>query len=488
MNEHQFNKIFYSDIKKNIINKCKFKKYYNKFIKNKNKTTYDKLIHFIIYKFNQVKSNYITKTQIIKQYINELILFDHNNKIIFNSYFIANNQNTYDNYNYNYIINNTDNFTANRNIIYKKQIIGKLFNRKIIHNLTENLKNLKTENLYISTGSSWKQICYVGYYMNYDNFNIFIDNAINNGITHIILEFIILKLNNNGTNDSLTFADTILNWTTFTSSQQSTLLNKIRNANMQLMASFGGATSFTDGFQQILNSPNYSDPNTLANDIVNWLYINNIPAIDLDIEFIPPVNVYPNTINLINYLGELSSCIKNLGNIQFGYYPIVSHAPQTPYFNGNYYNYIYNQIEQLYGSSIDFYNVQYYNQGNYSYTSYNSIFTLDTDFNASVSQLINANEVNILYCNIPSYKIIVGKPSNQNDVSIENGFIYLYSTDSTYTATMTNYVNINSTSEYSDLVSWYTNGGIMIWIYDIQQNTSYYSNSQLLSYNYNVKH
>jgi hypothetical protein len=479
MNEQQFDNIFYNNVKKNILDKCKFKIFYCRFNKNKNEKTYNDLINYIVYKFNYIKSNYITNTKIIKQYIRNLIFYDSNNKIIFNSYFIANNQNNYSNYVSNKIIDNTNGFILNRIIRENKYIIGKIYSKNIVYSFPDTT---------VETSSSWKQTCYVGYYMDYDSFNSFIDVASSNGITHIILEFIILILNNNGTNDSLTFADTVTNWASFSSSQQTTLLNKIRNAGMQLVASFGGATSFTGGFQQVLNSPNYYNPNTLATDLVNWLYTNNIPAIDLDIEFIPSVNVYPNTLNLVNYLGELSASIKQLANTKFGYYPIVSHAPQTPYFNGSYFGYIYNQLEQLYGSSIDFYNIQFYNQGNYSYTTYDGIFTLDNSFNASVLQLINASTINTLYSNIPGNKIVVGKPSNENEVSIENGFVYLYSTDPTYQSTMTNYVNMNLTSQYTDLVNWYTNGGTMIWIYDIQQNTSYYPNSQLLSYFSNTKH
>ena len=40
--------------------------------------------------------------------------------------------------------------------------------------------------------------------------------------------------------------------------------------------------------------------------------------IDLDIEFIPTTSVYSQTINLVNYLGNLSSDIKNLSNSKFG--------------------------------------------------------------------------------------------------------------------------------------------------------------------------
>lgn len=44
---------------------------------------------------------------------------------------------------------------------------------------------------------------------------------------------------------------------------------------------------------------------------------------------------------------------------------IISHAPQAPYFKSEYYqNGGYVTVDQEVGSLIDFYNVQFYNQGN----------------------------------------------------------------------------------------------------------------------------
>ena len=135
--------------------------------------------------------------------------------------------------------------------------------------------------------------------------------------------------------------------------------------------------------------------------------------------------------------------------------------------------YTYNKIEQLYGSYIDFYNIQYYNQGNI-YTDYNSLFIKDgpndgTGFNAAVLQLINANGVNTLYFPIPDFKIVVGKPNNPLEVSNTQGFINLYSNNKN-DLTMNNYVNMTKTSQDKDLQNWYKYGGIMIWIYKNEDN------------------
>ena len=185
---------------------------------------------------------------------------------------------------------------------------------------------------------------------------------------------------------------------------------------------------------------------------------------------------------------------KNLSNSKFGYYISVSHAPQTPYFNGSStysnFGYIYNQVEYLYGYAIDFYNIQYYNQGNYDYTTYDQLFTNDTYYYASVKQLINASSINSLYNNIPVNKIVLGKCVSSEvyySPPAEMGYIVLYSATST-DLTMNNYIKTTSTSTDTDIINWYSSGGIMVWLYRVDQSSTVYDNTQLLSYYNNVKH
>jgi chitinase len=50
---------------------------------------------------------------------------------------------------------------------------------------------------------------------------------------------------------------------------------------------------------------------------------------------------------------------------------ILTHSPQAPYFSSTKYkNGGYVNINQQVGNLIDFYNVQFYNQGNTSYDTY----------------------------------------------------------------------------------------------------------------------
>jgi len=89
---------------------------------------------------------------------------------------------------------------------------------------------------------------------------------------------------------------------------------------------------------------------------------------------------------------------------------IISHAPQAPYFMTTYAsNYL--QIEEQVGNLIDFYNIQFYNQGDTAYATYDSLF-LQADGWASGTaiQQIHAS-------GIPLEKIVVGKPVAPQDAT-----------------------------------------------------------------------
>lgn len=62
------------------------------------------------------------------------------------------------------------------------------------------------------------------------------------------------------------------------------------------------------------------------------------------------------------------------------------------------------------GNLIDFYNVQFYNQGDTKYNSYDELFLKATGFfsGTSVREIIARG--------VPSNKIVIGKPSAQIDV------------------------------------------------------------------------
>ena len=77
---------------------------------------------------------------------------------------------------------------------------------------------------------------------------------------------------------------------------------------------------------------------------------------------------------------------------------LISHAPQAPYFGGNY-SHGYSTIYKL-TPDVDFFNVQFYNQGNL-YQTYETLFVERKD-GSSLQQIVKQG--------VPQNKIVVGKP------------------------------------------------------------------------------
>lgn len=63
------------------------------------------------------------------------------------------------------------------------------------------------------------------------------------------------------------------------------------------------------------------------------------------------------------------------------------------------------------GNTIDFYNVQFYNQGDTQYNTYDTLFV------ASGSVFSNTAVYEIIKRGIPSKKIVIGKPVTQGDAA-----------------------------------------------------------------------
>ena len=106
---------------------------------------------------------------------------------------------------------------------------------------------------------------------------------------------------------------------------------------------------------------------------------------------------------LITFTQKLRSMIPN---------HIITHAPQAPYFstekykNGGYVN-VHRQV----GNLIDFYNVQFYNQGNTSYDTYEKLFV------SSGAYFPGTSVKEICEKGVPLEKIVVGKPATTSDAT-----------------------------------------------------------------------
>lgn len=124
---------------------------------------------------------------------------------------------------------------------------------------------------------------------------------------------------------------------------------------------------------------------------------------------------------------------------------LITHAPQAPYFKKKFYkNGAYITVNSLIGSTIDFYNVQFYNQGDTKYNSYNLLFVNSSGYfpGTSVKEIVARG--------VPAKKIIVGKPVTSLDAG--SGWMDL------------TILGDASLKAYNDpSLKWY--GGIMLWQY-----------------------
>jgi len=331
-----------------------------------------------------------------------------------------------------------------------------------------------------STGSNnWKQINYIGYSFNSsDQLNNYIELAHDNNITHINLEFIILGADYNGTINwsELVLSDTVLSWSNLTDDERKNIKNTLNQYNIKLMASFGGATSFEYNFSNTWkneSSKYYISDNgpfktiedsatALGNDLAVLAETYILDGIDLDIENFPLKSTYNGDYDdIYHYLGFISKAIKTYNNNL-----IVSHAPQPPFWNSENWPSLYLNTEKYYGNYINFYNWQYYNEGEY-YNNEKSIFVDDTlngnpGFGGAVLQIYK-NADGIITC--PLDKIIVGRATDAeiNSIISWDDWTKIINSKSEYNSEYTSQQN-------TDLQEWYKVSGVMVWFYNINNN------------------
>jgi len=198
-------------------------------------------------------------------------------------------------------------------------------------------------------------------------------------------------------------------WAGVDQNTQQQTMQTIHNNGGIVLVSFGGST----------DTPYGRDAYTLGTNVGNWAVQNNLDGVDFDLEnfnggFTAGNMDGPTTIQWVATI--TNACRNVIGNQRY-----ISHAPQAPYFgpignsgtwvgsNGGYTG-VYAQA-----SSIDFFNVQFYNQGPNCYVDYNGLFTSSCgDFPlTSIGEIYKGG--------IPLNKIVCGKYTNQGEAS--NGWV-----------------------------------------------------------------
>ncbi|EAR98196.1 chitinase-like protein cluster protein (macronuclear) [Tetrahymena thermophila SB210] len=170
------------------------------------------------------------------------------------------------------------------------------------------------------------------------------------------------------------------------------------------IAAFGG-TDF----------PTSQNPLDVANKLSDWIKSNPyIDGVDID---------YEDNEAILNGTGvQWLIAFQQQIRFRLGNKYIITHAPQAPYFSKQYYQGggYYNLHKQV-GNSIDWYNIQFYNQGDSNtYDSFEKLFVCSGPpfLETSYREIIQINQ-------IPIEKLVLGKPATKQDV-YNTGYVNPY--------------------------------------------------------------
>ncbi|KAL4482071.1 hypothetical protein ABPG73_000595 [Tetrahymena malaccensis] len=189
------------------------------------------------------------------------------------------------------------------------------------------------------------------------------------------------------------------------SEAQKTILDLFHQKQKKLFIAAFGGTDF----------PTSQNPLDVANKLSDW--VKNNPYIDgIDID-------YEDNEAILNGTGvQWLIIFQQQLRLRLGNQYIITHAPQAPYFSKQYYQEGgYYKLHKQVGHSIDWYNIQFYNQGDS-----NTYDTFDKLFISSGPPFLGTSYKEIIQINqIPIEKLVLGKPATKQDV-YNTGYVNPY--------------------------------------------------------------
>ncbi|KAG7444943.1 glycoside hydrolase [Guyanagaster necrorhizus] len=216
-------------------------------------------------------------------------------------------------------------------------------------------------------------------------------------------------------------------WTTLTSSERSAVKSEYAAAGISLIVSAFGSTD--------VPTTTGADPVATANTMAAWVIEYDLDGIDIDYEDFDAMDSGTAEAWLTSFTTQLRV------NLPLGSY-IISHAPVAPWFTPTYYpGGGYLKVHANVGSLIDWYNVQFYNQGSTEYTTCSGLLTTSSSTwpQTALFQIANSG--------VPLAKLVIGKPATASDAS-------------------SGYMNISTLATCLQTAKdqgW--NGGAMVWEY-----------------------
>ncbi|EIW74224.1 glycoside hydrolase family 18 protein [Coniophora puteana RWD-64-598 SS2] len=199
-------------------------------------------------------------------------------------------------------------------------------------------------------------------------------------------------------------ADDAQVWAGFTADQRTQYLTEYHAAGISLIVSAFGSTENP-------TSSGY-DPVATADSVASWVIQYGLDGVDVDYEDFTAFNKGDGSAE--NWLISFTKELRN--KLPTGQY-IVTHAPVAPWFSpapkwggGGYL-----KVDQEVGDLIDWYNLQFYNQGTSEYTTCDGLLT------ESTSAWPKSSLFEIAASGVDQDKLIIGKPGTTADAN--NGYI-----------------------------------------------------------------
>ncbi|KAF9648685.1 glycoside hydrolase family 18 protein [Thelephora ganbajun] len=191
-------------------------------------------------------------------------------------------------------------------------------------------------------------------------------------------------------------------WTTLTAAERASIKSQYAAAGIKLVVSAFGST----------DAPTSAglDPVALATTMGNWVKKYHLDGIDVDYEDFGAMDGGTAEAWLVSFTRQLRVILPSSS----GY--ILTHAPVAPWFSPGIYKHgAYLTVHREVGDLIDWYNIQFYNQGNTEYTTCHNLLR------ASSSQWPKSSVFEIAASGVPVSKIVIGKPANTG--SANSGYI-----------------------------------------------------------------
>ncbi|KAJ7760585.1 glycoside hydrolase family 18 protein [Mycena metata] len=192
-------------------------------------------------------------------------------------------------------------------------------------------------------------------------------------------------------------------WVQLTAAQRASIKAEYAAAGIKLLVSVFGSTDEPTTLG--------SNPVTLATTMANWVIEFGLDGIDVDYEDFPAFNGGTGSAEawLISFTTQLRTLLPA------GQY-ILTHAPVAPWFSPTIWGGGgYLKVHKSVGNLIDWYNVQFYNQGTSEYTTCAGLLT------ASSSTWPQTALFQIAASGVPLSKLVIGKPASAGDA--DNGFM-----------------------------------------------------------------